>query len=36
MTHIQIFRLEKRRMSNDGGLHDIFECKIEGKAGYME
>jgi hypothetical protein len=23
-------------MGNDGGLDDIFECKIERKAGYME
>jgi hypothetical protein len=35
-THIQIVRLEKGRMGNDGGLDDIFECKIERKAGYME
>jgi hypothetical protein len=35
-THIQVFRLEKGRMGNDGHLNDIFERKIERKAGYME
>ena len=34
MTHIQIFGLEEGRMGNNGGLDDIFECKIERKAGY--
>jgi hypothetical protein len=36
MTHIQIFRLEKGRMGNDGRANDIFECKVESKAGCME
>jgi hypothetical protein len=36
MTHIQIFRLEKGRMSNDGRVNEIFECKIEHEASYME
>jgi hypothetical protein len=36
MTHIQIFGLEKGRMGNDGCMNDIFERKIERKAGYVE
>ena len=32
-THIQIFWFEKRRMGNYGRLNNIFECKIESKAG---
>jgi hypothetical protein len=31
-----MFRLEQGRMGNDGGFDDIFECKIERKAGYMD
>jgi hypothetical protein len=33
MTHIQIFRLNKGRMGNDGHTDDIVERKIEHKAG---
>jgi hypothetical protein len=36
MAHVQIFGLEKGRMSNDGRANDIFECEVERKAGYME
>jgi hypothetical protein len=34
MTHIQVFRLEKGRMGNDGHVNDIFERKIKHNAGY--
>jgi len=33
MTHIQIFRLEKGWMGNDGHMDDIVERKIEHKTG---
>jgi hypothetical protein len=34
MAHIYIFRLEKGQVGNNGGLDDIFKCKIERKTAY--
>jgi hypothetical protein len=36
LTHLQIFGLEKRGMGNDGHVDNVFECKIEHKAAYLE